>query len=202
MIKMSIKKILSIAMILFSMSFATQASIVWDESINGDFSNNGLSPTSVSFSMGSNVIIGSTGNPGTGIDRDYFSFVVPTDSSLSSITVLSNTIVSGSTSFIGLQAGPQLTVSTSGAGIENFLGFSHYGNDSVDTDILPSLVFSNFTGSLPSGTYSIWIQETGGVVPYGFDFAVIPTAVPIPGAGVLLFSALCGFRVLRKRQES
>lgn len=54
----------------------------------------------------------------------------------------------------------------------------HYGNDMIGTDLLPTLVFSS-GGVLPSGDYSLWVQETGGPVSYGFDF-VISSVTPIP----------------------
>lgn len=37
-----------------------QAATVYDEAVNGDLSNNNLSPTSVSLGVGQNVIAGST----------------------------------------------------------------------------------------------------------------------------------------------
>jgi hypothetical protein len=140
-------------------------------------------------SAGSNIILGSTGDSGAGVDRDYFSITVPTGMELTSILLLSNTSVSGSVSFIGIQAGPQVTVSPTGAGAENLIGLGHYGNDQVGTDLLPAIALS-FTGSLHSGTYSFWVQETGGPAAYGFDAAITP--VPLPGAAALLMSGLLG----------
>jgi hypothetical protein len=176
-------------------SSTANADSVWDEGAIGDFSNNGLVPTVLTFSLGSNRVIGTTGNPGTGIDRDYFSFSVPTGMALTSLMVLSNTSVSGSSSFIGIQAGPQLTVTPSGGGVENLIGFAHYGNDQVGTDLLP---FFGIAGGLASGTYSVWVQELGGVVPYGFEFNV--AAVPLPGAAWLLLSGIAGVASLRRRK--
>jgi len=152
-----------------------QAATVWDEASNGDFSNSGLSPTSVNVATGSNVVIGSTGNAGQGIDRDYFRITVPAGTELSSIMLLGNTSVSGGSSFIGMQAGSQVTVSPTGAGVENLIGLGHYGNDQIGTDILPAIEV-NRTGPFPSGTYSIWVQDTGGPATYGFDFVI--TAAP------------------------
>src|SRR5262245_32885654 len=147
---------------------AASADTLWDEAVSGDFSNSGLTPTSLTFGLGNNTILGMTGNPGSGIDRDYFSFTVPAGTALTSVFVLNNTSVSGSSSFIGLQAGPQVTVTPTGGGAENLLGFAHYGNDQIGTDLL-SLLAPAFPGGLPSGTYSVWVQELGGPVPYGFN---------------------------------
>jgi len=181
---------------LTGFAVATNASAAWNESIQGDFSGNGLAPTNVTMTVGSNLVNGTTGNAGQGVDRDYFTFTVPAGAVLSAIRLLPSTYVSGSSSFMAMQAGPQLTVTPSGGGIENLLGFSHYSNDQIDTDILP--IF-NAAGQLPPGTYSVWLQETGGTVEYGLDFQLTSTAppdgdVPLPpwalGAlGLLLLSA-------------
>jgi len=181
-------------------SGALQASTVWDETLAGDLSNDGLGPTALSFALGSNVIAGMTGNPGPGVDRDYFSFVVPEGATLTALRILNSTTFSGGASFLGLQAGPQLTVSPSGSGSANLLGFVHYNNDQIGTDVLAGLYFGS--PSLPSGIYSAWVQETGGPVGYAFDFELSPTPVPLPGGFVLLISAvgaLLGKRTLMGR---
>jgi hypothetical protein len=172
------------------------AATAWDESLAGDFSGDGLAPTAVAMGLGSNVILGSTGDSGMGVDRDYFRFTVPDGAALTGLVVLSNTTVSGSTSFIGLQAGPQLTVSPSGAGAAALLGFMHYGGDSVGQNLLPNLA-SGLGGTLPGGTYSVWIQEIGGPVTYGFEFAI--TAIPEPGMGALMAAGLLGLAGWRRR---
>src|SRR4029077_11182983 len=136
--------------------------MVWDESVNGDLSNDQFAPTSLVFGTGLNRVVGPTGNPGdgTGVDRDHFSFTVPTGVVWNSLTLLGNTAVSGGVSFIGIQPGSQVTVDpTSGDGQQAMIGFGHYGNNQIGSDLLPALIF-NYSGSLPSGTYSIWVQDT------------------------------------------
>lgn len=160
-------------------SIAAHAATVWNETGNGDFSNNGLFPTSITLNTGSNHVLGATGNNGNGVDRDYFTFTVPSGMALTAIVLLNNTYVSGGASFIGLQAGPKLTVSPSGSGVEQMIGYAHYGSDLIGTDLLP-LVANNFASGLPPGSYSVWIQETGGPVEYGLDFVLSPS----PGADI------------------
>ena len=76
-------------------------SVVYNESVFGDLSNSGLSPTFISVASGSNQILGNTGN----LDRDYFKITVPIHFELTSIKVQPGTAVGGEFSFIGLQAG-------------------------------------------------------------------------------------------------
>ena len=182
--------------LLCALSAPGSAAVAWDEALAGDFANNGLAPTPVTVAPGSNVIKGSTGNSGQGIDRDYFTFNVPAGAVLSAIWLLDNTSVSGDVSFIGIQAGPQLTVTPTGGGAQNLLGFAHYGRDQIGQNLLPAMAIQ-FAGSLPSGAYSVWVQDTGGVVDYGFDFVI--TAVAEPGAGVLMGAGLLGLAVARRR---
>jgi hypothetical protein len=195
-----------LATIAYSTAFSAQAIVVWDESSNGDLSNSGLAPTSVVFNSNSHVINGTVGNSGSGVDRDYFTFTVPTGKTLSAIMVTNNTTVSGGASFFAIQQGSQITTTPEGGGVTDLLGFTHYGNDLIGTDILPTLVPSA-NGSLASGTYSIWVQETGGPASYGFDFvfasAPNTTAVPLPLATeILLFSGLFAVaRLFRRRWE-
>jgi len=179
---------------------AADASTLWDESLDGDLSNDGFSPTQLVAALGSNVVLGIAGTPvGSDIDRDYFRFTVPDGARLSSIMLLGNTAVAGGVSFIGIQPGPQLTVSPTGAGASSLIAFGHYGNAEIGTNLLPSLLVTpNPTSSLPSGIYSIWVQDTGGAAPYGFDFQIAP--VPLPGAALLLLSGLFGLASLRRNK--
>jgi hypothetical protein len=145
-------------------------------------SGSGLSPTVLATALGSNVVLGSTGDSGQGVDRDYFTFTVPSGTALTSIKLLGNTSVSGGSSFIAIQSGPQLTVTPSGQGVQQLLGYTHYGNDLIGTDLLPAMVIQ-FTGALPSGTYSVWVQETGGPAAYGLDLVISPVGGGDPQDG-------------------
>jgi len=200
------KRAIALGSFLFtvgSMGVGTaRAATAWDEATKGDLSNDGLSPTAVVVGLGSNRVLGTTGNSGQGIDRDYFKLTVPTGMALTSIQLLSNTAVSGGVSFIGMQAGPQLTVTPSGGGSENLIAWGHYGNDLIGTDLLP-LIELTAAHPLPSGVYSVWVQDTGGPASYGFDFvlsAVATAATPAPAlppwAALLLAGSLAlGFFV-------
>lgn len=169
------------------------AATVWDEAPNGDLSNDGLSPTPLVVHSGSNLVLGLTGSGAQGVDRDYFKLTVPVGSKLTAIRLLPSTSVSGGVSFIGMQAGPQLTVTPSGGGAEQLVAQGHYGNDQIDTDLLPNIKLGP-PGPLPSGTYSVWVQDTGGPASYGFDFVIsTPASAPsLSGWGLAFLSVLLG----------
>ena len=88
---------------------AVHAGVIYNETVNGDFANSGLTPTGgLVAAAGSNQILGTTGNTGTP-DRDYFTVTIPTGLQLNAITVLPGT-TAGNVSFIGVQAGNQGTL--------------------------------------------------------------------------------------------
>jgi len=185
---------------------AAEAGTSWDETVNGDLSNDGLAPTPLAVSAGSNLILGNAGGPSGGdIDRDYFRFTVPAGSTWTGLTLLSNTAVAGGFSFVAIQVGPQLTVSPTGAGASDLLGFAHYDNGQIGTNLLPVIV-SGFSGALPSGIYSMWVQDTGGLAQYGFDVVLTsapPAAnVPLPAAALWLLAGLFGLTSLRRLRAS
>ncbi len=192
------------ALLAVAASAPAPAATAWDErpGAQGDLSDDRLSPTPVLMALGHNIVTGTTGDAGHGVDRDYFRFSVPTGTVLSSLMVMPTTSVSGSSSFIALQAGPQITVTPTGGGnLGDLYGLMHYENQHVGTDILPLLVGSAAKWPVPSGTYSVWVQETGGEVAYSLDFVI--TAVPEPASalslGLGLFGLACRRFVLQRR---
>ena len=59
-------------------------------------------------------------------------------------------------------------------GFEALLGFTNYDNADVGINILPRMIESRpeLGGVLQGGTYSVWLQENGGTVPYDITFSV------------------------------
>lgn len=184
--------------LLGSIASVSHAQLAYNESVSGDFSNSGLTPTSVTLHSGSNQIFGTTGR-GTAVDRDYFTVTVPSHFTLTSIIELPGTTVGGDSSFIGMQAGSQVTLPTNTVTATGLLGWTHYGSV-AGTDLLPLMAIpangsSGFSIPLSEGTYSFWIQDFNpGSFAYGFDLRVA-AAVPEPstygaiGAGLVLLLA-------------
>jgi hypothetical protein len=190
---------LALTALALGASATVPAATVWDESLDADFSGDFAAPTALAFGLGSNVILGTTGDPGQGTDRDYFSFVVPEGAVLTSLILLDNTFVSGGVSFIGLQVGARFTRPFDQIQASDLLGFLHYDTGFVGRDML-SLIDGPFAG-LPSGVYTAWVQDTGGgTAAYGFDFNVTAAPVPLPGAVWLLASGALGLGALRRRR--
>jgi hypothetical protein len=77
-----------------------QGAVVYDESVAGDLSDSGLSPTVLHLGLRSDLISGTTGFGAPVVDRDYFSMIVPSRTELSSLTVLPGTSEGGDVSFI------------------------------------------------------------------------------------------------------
>jgi hypothetical protein len=150
---------------------AAQAAPAWKESRNGDLSNDRLAPTLVPVLRGGNAILGTTGNPGSGVDRDYFRFVVPEGHVLVGIRLLRNTTVSGGASFVAIEKGEQITCTPTGQGVEDLLGLAHYSAAEIGTDILPAMLIGT-KAPLPAGAYAVWVQDTGGPATYGFEFVI------------------------------
>jgi hypothetical protein len=84
-----------------------------------------------------------------------------------------------------------VTVSTAATDVTGLLGWDHYGTDDIGVNILPLMGTSGmsstgFTGPLPAGTYSFWVQEaSAGTVPYGLEFTV---ATPEPASWTMLLT--------------
>ena len=179
----------------------------YNESINGDLSNNQAAPTPLTLSNGVNPVIGTTAAG----DQDWLPLTIPAGFVLSS-DVLASYASTDSQGFTGVQAGssfvgnPETTPSA-------YLGYAHYGTAAsngaagtlnlVGDNLLPIMGNTadasgsqGFTPPLGAGTYTFLIQQTGATTNYEFDFGVSP--VPEPGSLCLI--GLAGAMTMRRRR--
>ena len=168
---------------------ATAHAAIYDETANGDLSDNRLSPTLFAIGTGANSISGFT----EAGDLDYVTFTVPVGWNLSSIfhrTYVSNDF----RAFIGLQEGSTFTESADAPNPANLLGYRHIGIETVNSEIIDDLATSNlstppamgFVGPLGAGNYTFWIQQTGAGSAYAFDLMLTP--VPEPQQWMLMLA--------------
>jgi hypothetical protein len=193
--------------LMLGLAGSAGAVIAWDEAVNGEFSHNGFTPTVVNLIVGDNDMFGTYGRTVAGgpVNPDYFTFTVPAGEALTAITVLPGTTSAGplNDSFIGLEAGKQLTLPTTVTTAAGLLGWFHFGPEDIYANILPEMGVamqgsSGFTPPLGPGDYAVWVQETGVCAPnlctYGLEFTLVPE--PASSAALLIGLGILG--VVRK----
>ncbi len=186
---------------------AAQAATVWNEAVNGDFSNLGASPSLLALAPGSNLVMGTTGRVNGVVDRDYFRFTLPPGQQLDTLTVMPGTVALGlsALSFIAVQAGTQVTVNPTGGSPAGLLGYWHFGENDIGFDILGVMSVSQgaigFNSPLPAGDYAFWIQDTGnGTATYHLDFGV--SAVPEAASAALWLAGLAVLALPRHQRAA
>lgn len=171
-----------------------------------DLSNNRLAPTVITLDPGSNIVRGTMGyNARFELDRDFFSFTVPSGFQLQAVVLGPATQVGGCCSFIGVQAAAALSVDPdtvfSGA---QLLGWHLYATADKGSDILPAIGAPpdkiGFSGPLPAGVYTWWVQELapGGPYSYEFDFQLAPVPEPAGWALLAAGAVMLGARARRR----
>lgn len=169
-----------LALALSALFASTQgfAAIAYDESVSGDLSNVRSAPTLITFAVGDNDLLGVTGwTTDDDTYLDYATFVIPTATRLTSITVLPGTSgAEGGEIFFGLQAGPVITLSPEATNPAPLLGWNHFSADSVGSRL------ASRATPLDPGVYSIWIQDyNDDDAPYRLRFTLEST-LPVPEA--------------------
>jgi hypothetical protein len=162
---------------------------------NGGFSNNGLAPTPVSFTLGDNIVSGVTG----GFDSNYMTFTISPGEDLSSITVLDGSPAPDRI-FFGIASGDTVVVDPSFTSAAGLIGWTLFSDAQDQTNVLGALGLAapanfpavpgatGFTPPLGAGTYSTWIVDGDGAfdsVAYKLDFAV--SSAPEPSTWALMF---------------
>lgn len=173
----------------------------YDEAVQGDLSGTTATPTVWAIGAGANVLKGSAG---TDADYDLVTFTIPAGHQLDSL-ILDLHEIQGYQSFLGLQAGSTWTTGL-GFGVDGpaLLGYDLFNPGEVGSDRLPWISENGntnepqFTPPLPSGAYTMLLQDTASEFNYQFTLNV--SAVPEPAAiGLAVFGLLgiCRFACRR-----
>lgn len=146
------------------------------EEIDGDLSDDRSAPTLLPVGLGSNRVTATQqGNPR---DIDFFTFTVPQGTVLSGILLQDYDAGPDNLAFLGLQEGDEFTVNPNFPlfGIGDLLGGLVFGVEEEGTDIseaigsLPGTI--GFSGDLPSGDYTFWLNQTGEASTYTLDLQI------------------------------
>jgi hypothetical protein len=157
--------------------------LIYDEAILGDLSGDGLAPTPLVFDVGVNIIRGTMGTAGPQLDADIFTITLEPGQFITEILLVEYD--HSGVSFYAISGGQTITMDSPD---------NHLSNALIGTpgDILPQLAFRSFAGGLglarpiPAGTYTMWFQETGGLVEYEMAYTVVPE----PVSGLLAVTGL------------
>ena len=177
----------------------SHAGVLWNETNQGDLSSNWLAPTVatlVASEDGENILSGTTGDDGTGIDRDYITVTIPAGAQLTGI-ILQDYFSPDFNMFMGVVAGTTV-VNPDEATDQSVLGYALFGPSDLGNDLMEELAVPRYPGGgfiapVGPGTYTFWIQQTGEPTIYQMNFIVVP------GPGVMLMNAVAALFASRRR---
>lgn len=175
---------------------AASASI-FDETFDGDLSNDRFAPTSLELDLGLNTVsmdvINSNNTAG---DLDYFTFNIGAGQSIDSIVLLESSNPAGgfdSAAFVGLALDSVFNFDPINFTGDGLVGFVVTDASVVGNDIITDL--SDGLDTLGPGDYSFWVQQTGDdLTRVSLGINVVPT----PASGTVL--GLLALTAIRRRR--
>ncbi len=187
---MKIRSAFVLAM-LVAVPFAS-ADVLYDEGVSGDISGDRFNPTQGGvLALGSNTLSASVVDG----DRDFLTFTVGAGMELAAVNVTTFDSVLGNRAFMGIQTGNVFTLDPDVPNPAALLGYVLFGSGQVGTDILPAMGSAGgamgFTGFLPAGDYTLWMQETSqDMDTFTLDFVTVPA----PSALLLVAGGMLSLR--------
>jgi hypothetical protein len=194
--------------LLIACACSGKAYTLWDESANGDLSNDRLNPTNVTLGYGDGSMFASDG----GGDVDYIHVHLQPGYTLDAIIQVNWSGIDQK-GFVGVQAGDTFTEPASGTNVANLLGWTHFGPASWNNgqDFLAAMGSQGtikgldgeaegagaigFSGPLTGSDYTFWFNQTSGNVEH-FQIDFIATPEP---AGFLALIGGIGLLARRRR---
>jgi hypothetical protein len=165
----------------------------YNESIDGDLSNNRLAPTVIALDPGANTVTATS----VAGDPEYYTINVPSGYSLSAVTLVSY-VSADALAFVGIQSGTMFTEPPTGTNVTQLLGYTHFGtgNGTVGTDILDNMGAGagaiGFVGALGAGDYTMWSQQTGASsTTYALEYQLTAVPAPVPALSASVAFLLC-----------
>jgi hypothetical protein len=171
------------AAVFASMSTLASASIIWDESVDGDLSGDRLNPTTLNLGLGANNVLGAMAAG----DLEYVHIHLQPGQSLTGLYLRGYESVD-QLAFMGLQAGTTFTEDANAPNPANMLGWVLFGPSELNQDLLPMLGNQvgtiGFTPPLTGSDYTFWIQQTGQDTTYEFEFQTVPEPATLAALGL------------------
>lgn len=164
---------------------------VYNESVDGDLSNDRFNPTLIDFDTGMNMVtmeVVDSDQPNG--DLDYFTFTLDAGESVDSIVVIDSSNPAGgfdAAAFVGLAFDSFFDFDPAtfmGDGVEGFVITSP---DQVGIEQIS--ILSDGLSSLGPGDYTFWVQQTGvdlTSVTLGVNVVPTPGALALLGMGGLM----------------
>ncbi len=183
------------------LALALETDEIYDENVNGDMSDDREAPTDLgTLALGSNIVsLAAADSNGDEVnfaaDRDYFTIVVPEGTVLNAINLLEYEAGGGDNNlaFLALSdsdtinVDPDAATSSQSEPVDsNLIGGALIGDAQQGTDILDDLgagivAGPGFSGALPSGTYTFWLNQNLDISRLKLDIVLTdaPDAAPV-----------------------
>lgn len=180
----------SLAAVIVAGFAGTAFAFDFDESIDGDLSDDRFNTSQFTLDLGSNIFrmqVVDSNNFVNG-DIDYLTVTVPAGLQLDSIFLNESSAMGDNRAFIGLAPGEDFPVDPQAPDPSLLTGFVITDNSLVGTNILSELQGFDPSPILGESVQSFWIQQTGfDLTQLEMQFNV--SEIPAPGAASLFGAA-------------